>query len=170
MPRRRMTPARRQQIEQWRLAGVAARRNANIKRDTVPMGKHVVGYHHTSKAGKDGINASGFKKSDGESYVWFSNRAGKQASNYLSKGNDSGSIVRLTPIPRGAIRMTNQKGNGEYFFGVDPKYLTARFRRGKANQARKAKGMSPIRTPIRAGIGDPRKTIRIASLGSKRIR
>lgn len=169
MPKRRMTPARRDQIARWREAGVAARRNANPVKDTVPMGKHVIGFHHTSKAGAQGIRANGFHKSDFEKWIWFSNRRGQQASNYLSKGNDSGAVVKIR-VPRGAIRVTNQKGNGEYYFGVDPKYLAAKFKRHQANQRRKAKGMSPIRTPIRAGIGDPRKTIRIASLGSRRIR
>lgn len=86
----------------------------------------------------------------------------------LDRGGTGGSGVVRIKVPRKAIRMTNQKGGKEFYFGVDPAYLTAFQKRRVANARRKAKGMSPIKTRIRAGTKGT--TTRIASQGSRRIR
>lgn len=168
MPRRRMTSARKRQIEQWQEAGAQARRRSAQRAITTPMGKHVIAFHHTTKDAAKMINANGFGKQDHEKYVWFSNRRKGQAQAYQSRDNSGGVVFRMR-VPRKSIRVANYMGDKETWLGVDPAYLRARYRRGKANQSRKAKGQKPITTPIKAGLGGSLIQI-YGGLGGKRVR
>lgn len=66
--------------------------------------------------------------------------------------------------------MRKAVGDKETWFGVDPAYLRARYRRGKANQSRKAKGHKPIATPIKAGWGGSLTQLDGGGLAGKRVR
>lgn len=142
MPKRRMTPARQRQVEQWRLAGTKARK------DGVPMGKKVTLYHRSPFAeNRKLIQANGFHKQDYEKWIWFSNRR-------EGEGRAYGDYVTTVKVNRKAVRATNRVGANELFVGVDPAYLKQLHRRVKNNAERKAKGWKPIRRrPIKVKAG-----------------
>lgn len=110
----------------------------------MPMGKSLIGYHHTkSPEHVRSIQQHGFRKGEYSSgSTFFSNRDRRLASSY-------GRSVIKVKVPRKAVNFTNQKGGKELFFGVDQRYLKDVHNRRVKNTARKAKGLPPIRNKVK---------------------